>query len=274
MYGWKFATRCRLFLLTLATMASYMRTIANKFILFLIMSQGRTLYVGSSHLVPLEMVNDPPRYGPAWETRRRRRVRQCDLPPGPMDVFGGRTISETVPVYREKTRDHATWKTHHPDLIHRAVILLGGNDLVNLTEERLANPNTPRRHCHTLITNPIILRQQAIIIARLIQSLRGLLLQYVPRVFTCTLIPRDVAINYDHPITIINDHLRDSLKSKHVIPLHLHLHKCHLCQDGIHLNHHGCEILTTMLCTITQWSSPSSMYMALFRANTITRDNH
>ena len=33
------------------------------------------------------MVNDPPRYGPAWETRRRRRVRQCDLPPGPMDVF-------------------------------------------------------------------------------------------------------------------------------------------------------------------------------------------
>ena len=56
----------------------YKSTIANKFILFLIMSQGRTLYVGSSHLVPLEMVNDPPRYGPAWETRRRRRVRQCD----------------------------------------------------------------------------------------------------------------------------------------------------------------------------------------------------
>ena len=230
----------------------YKRTITNEFILFLIMSQGRTLYVGSSHLVPLEMVNDPPRYGPAWEFRRRRRVRQCDLPPGPMDVFGGRTISETVPVYRDWTKDRATWKTHYPDPINRAVILLGGNDLVNLTEERLANPDTPRRHCHTLIINPIILHQQAIIIARLILKLRGLLLQYVPRVFTCTLIPRDVAINYDHPITIINDHLRDSLKSKHVIPLHLHLHKCHLCQDGIHLNHHGCEILTTMLRTITQ----------------------
>ena len=135
------------------------------------MSQGRTLYVGSSHLVPLEMVNDPPRYGPAWETRRRRRVRQCDLPPGPMDVFGGRTISETVPVYREKTRDHTTWKKHHPDLIHRAVILLGGNDLVNLTEERLANPNTPRRHCHTLITNPIILRGTGVL-APLLQSPR------------------------------------------------------------------------------------------------------
>ena len=167
-------------------------------------------------------------------------------------------ISWQTNVFCQKTRDHTTWKKHHPDLIHRAVILLGGNDLVNLTEERLANPNTPRRHCHTLITNPIILRQQAVIIARLILSLRGLLLQYVPRVFICTLIPRDVAINYDQPITIINDHLRDSLKSKHVIPLHLHLHKCHLCQDGIHLNHHGCEILTTMLRTITQWSTSSS----------------
>ena len=41
----------------------YKSTIANKFILFLIMSQGRTLYVGSSHLVPLEMVNDPPGMG-------------------------------------------------------------------------------------------------------------------------------------------------------------------------------------------------------------------
>ena len=126
--------------------------------------------------------------------------------------LGGRTITETVPVYREWTRDRATWKTHYPDPINRAVIPLGGDDQVNLTKERLANTNTPRRHCHTLITNPIILRQQAIIIARLILSLRGLLLQYVPHVFTCTLIPRDVAINFDHPVTIINDHLRASLK--------------------------------------------------------------
>ena len=73
------------------------------------MSQGRTLYVDSSHLVLLEMVNDPPRYGPAWETQRRRRVRQSELPPGPMDVYGGRTIAETVPRYREWTQDRATW---------------------------------------------------------------------------------------------------------------------------------------------------------------------
>ena len=212
------------------------------------MSQGRTLYVGSSHLVALEMVNDPPLYGSAWETRRRRHIRQSELPPGPMDVCGARTIAETVPHYREWTRDRATWKTHYPDPIHRAIILLGGNDLVNLTQERLTSPSTPRRHCHTLIINPGILHERAISIARLIPTLRGLLLQYVPCVFTCTLIPHN--INFHHPIHIINSHLWDSMKSKHLIPLHQHLHKCHLCQDGIHLNHHGSQILTTMLCNI------------------------
>ena len=47
-------------------------------------------------------------------------------------------------------------------------------------------------------------------------------------------------------------------------------HKFHLYQDGIHLNHHGCLILINMMCKTSSINHHhSSVYMALFRANTL-----
>ena len=141
MYGWKFATRCRLFLLTLATMASYIRA---------------PLLINSFCFSSCSMLAAPTWYRWRWSMTlpgmgQRGRPGAVAVSASVICRLDRWTCLEGGPSVRQSlyTRDHATWKKHHPDLIHRAVILLGGNDLVNLTEERLANPNTPRRHCHT-----------------------------------------------------------------------------------------------------------------------------
>ena len=83
MYSWNyFATRCHLFLLTLAIMARYIRL---KYSFWHHHVSGKDSMLAA----------------PIWYRWR------WSLPPGPMDVCGGRTISETVPRYREWTQDHA-----------------------------------------------------------------------------------------------------------------------------------------------------------------------
>ena len=117
---------------------------------------GRTLYVGSSHLVPVEMVWPPQVFThyPGWERQARRRVLAADLPPGTLDVKGGRTVAETIPRYRQVSKSLATWRAVHPYPLTRAIILLGGNDLVTLTEEYLKDSRVSRKKCLTLIADP------------------------------------------------------------------------------------------------------------------------
>ena len=101
----------------------------------------------------------------------------------------------------------------------------GGNDRISLTQERLMNPNTPKRYCYSLIYNHCILHQRAIEIACNVLKLTGLLLQFVPRVLSCTPMHRAThPVCYDFPIGIINDRIRDSISSNQLIPLNLHLH--------------------------------------------------
>ena len=162
---------------------------------------GRTLHLGSSHLVPVEMVWPPQvfTYHPGWEKQAQRRILAADLPPGTLDVKGGRTLGETVPRYRKMSRNLMTWRAAHPYPLARAVILLGGNDFIALTEKYLKDPKVPRRKCRTLIANSDVLQERARKIATDLIALRGLLLQYIPDVYVCTILPRAVptTITYD-----------------------------------------------------------------------------
>ena len=215
---------------------------------------GRTLYVGSSHLVPVEMVRPPQvfTYYPGWERQARRRILASDLPPSTLDVKGGRTVAETIPRYRQISRSLATWRTVHPHALARAVILLGGNDLGTLTEEYLKDSSVSRRKCLTLIADPQVLQERARKIATDLITLRGLLLQYVPDVYVCTILPRAVptTINYDNAISIINLRLRDGIPPAKLIRLHDMVKREHLCRDGIHLNRRGTDILTMVIQSV------------------------
>ena len=146
---------------TLATLRRYIREdILSKlhyvFLSCMFSMSGRTLYVGSSHLVPVEMVWPPQVFThyPGWERQARRRILASDLPPGTLDVKGGRTVAETIPRYRQISKSLATWRAVHPHPLARAVILLGGNDLVTLTEEYLKDSGVSRKKCLTLIADP------------------------------------------------------------------------------------------------------------------------
>ena len=83
----------------------------------------------------------------------RRHLLASDLPPGMLDVKGGRTVAETVPRYHDLTRN-LTWRAAHPYTLARAIVLLGGNDLVTLTEEHLKDPPAQRDVVPWLPTQP------------------------------------------------------------------------------------------------------------------------
>ena len=191
----------------------------------IVTSQGRTLYVGSSHLVPLDMVNEPPRYGPEWETQHRRRIRRSYLPPGPMDVCGGRTIVETVPLYREWTRDLATWRSHCPDPITRAVILLGGKWSYQPDPRKADEPKHPKEvlllpHLQLWHTSSTCHRNR-------LQCAQAHGPVASIRTTSPLMHPMHRATHpvcYDYPIDIINDRIRDSMSSNQLIPLNFHLH--------------------------------------------------
>ena len=245
---------------TLATLRRYIRVdiLSKRHYVFLslyasIMS-GRTLYVGSSHLVPVEMVWPPQVFThyPGWERQARRRVLAADLPPGTLDVKGGRTVAETIPWYRQVSKSLATWRAVHPYPLTRVIILLGGNDLVTLTEEYLKDSRVSRKKCLTLIADPQGLRERARKIATDLITLRGLLLQYIPDVYVCTVLPRSVptTISYDYAISIINLRLGDGIPPAKLIRLHDMVKKEHLCHDGIHLNRRGTDILTMVIQSV------------------------
>ena len=184
----------------------------------------RTFYQGSSHLVPVEMVWPPQVFAhyPGLEKQARRRILASDLPPGTLDVKGGRTVAETVPRYRKISKNLTTWRAADPYPLARAVVLLGENDLVKLTEEYLKDPRTSRRKCRTIIADPDVPKERARKIATDLIALRGLLLQYVPEVFVCTIPPRAVpsTITYDDAIRIINQRLGDGRPPAKLIRLH------------------------------------------------------
>ena len=183
----------------------------------------RTLYLGSSHLVPMEMVWPPQVFVhyPGREKQARRCILASDLPPDALDVKGGRTVAETVLRYRDISKNLTTWRAAHPYSLARAIILLGGN-LVKLTKEHRKDPRTPRRKCRTLIADPYVLKERNRKIARDLIALRGLLLQYVPEVYVCTILPRATppTITFDEAIDVINQHLGDGIPPTKLIRLH------------------------------------------------------
>ena len=99
-------------------------------------------------------------YHPGWEKQARRRILAADLPPGTLDVKGGRTVAETVPRYRKISRNLTTWRAANPYSLARAVVLFGGNDLIALTEEYLKDSKVSRRKCRTLIATPMCCRKE------------------------------------------------------------------------------------------------------------------
>ena len=244
-----FPTRCHLSLLTLATMARYIRLV------LLIENHSDSAMSGQDPLrrqLPPGTVGDGQWPSPVWASVGDPVLSsgpQERTAAGPMDVCGGENDLWDSPLLPRMDPGYCdlevTLSRAHPSCYHSR------NDLVDLTQARLTNPNTPRRHCHSLILDHHILHKRAMDIACLILKMRDLLVQYVPRVFTCTLItPNTHPVCFDYPVHIINSRIRDSMKSDQLIPLDFRLHKWHICQDGIHLNHHGCLILNNMLCNV------------------------
>ena len=213
-------------------------------------ARRNTLYLGSSHLVPVEMV-EPPfrfRYHGRWQVTQRRRILASDLPRGTLDVYGGRTARETFQQYQAISSSTASWREFHPFTYSHAIILLGGNDLVELYEEYQANPSTPRKDLITPIKDPIRFRTIALDIARTLLRIRQFLQRFIPKVLICTLIPRRAQpVQINRATRLINRRLLRSLSSQDIIPLHRHLTRHHLCRDGIHTNRHGADILTSLL---------------------------
>ena len=206
------------------------------------MALPRTLYVGSSHLVPLEMAPQELEYGPMWQTRRRRRLLASDLPPGTLDVQEGRTAAEVLEQYRAMTASLQTWREVHPYPLRRAIVLLGDEDLRTLFQERRDDPGIP------IIEQLAADREIVVTISSRILSIRGQLLQYIPKVYVCTIIPQQAQSDrFNNVVRQINDRIRDSLRSKYLIHLHRHLTHHHICEDGIYLNRNGADILTALL---------------------------
>ena len=125
------------------------------------------------------------------------------------------------------------WKENFTfESIARTVILL-----ISLTQERLMNPSTPRQNCYSLIIDPVI-NERAIIIARnILKLVRGLLLQSIPWVFPCILIPRAThPICYDYPICSSTE--SSPAPSSHLLRLSHHHHQwSYQGQHGIESAH-------------------------------------
>ena len=85
------------------------------------------LYLGSSHLVSMEMVQPPFhfRYRGRWQIKEHRRILASDLPRGTLDVYGRCTARETLNRYEAITSSTASWREFYPYTYSHAILLLG-----------------------------------------------------------------------------------------------------------------------------------------------------
>ena len=90
-------------------------------------------------------------------------------------------------------------------------------------------------------------------------TLQGLLLQFIPQVLICTILPRSSS-SIDNAISIINSRLKDGIPPSKLIRLHQMVTKDHLCRDSIDLNHRGTDIKRNATKITKSLFSTSSMY--------------
>ena len=166
------------------------------------MASTYTLYnVGCSHLVPVETVSQVFQYWRRWQTRGRWRVSASN-------VLWLKTLS-----YGEI----------HPYTYTRAIILLGGSNLVELYEENQANAETSRRDFTTPISNTIRFHTISLNIGCTILRIRQHLFKFIPKLYMYTHPPTSPTRLLQACHLPIHRRLLWSLSSSNIIPFHGHL---------------------------------------------------